>query len=120
MREVREAAVVVDMQVGQHHGLYVPGADTEPPQLRAELLLGLDIETNAELKIRMPARQLFQPRVGAGVDHNDAFGMLDRPGINRRPVRPFRRKHRLQLAESPWPRPSICVCLMRTRPVVMA
>ena len=57
MREVREAAVVVDMQVGQHNGPDVPGADTELPQSRAELLLGLDVKTNAELKIRMPARQ---------------------------------------------------------------
>ena len=98
MRKVRDAAIVVDVQVREHNCSDVAGADTEAPQLRTELLLGLDIEADAQLKIRMPARQRFQTRVGAGVDDDDAFGMFDRPGINWRPLRPFGREDRLQLA----------------------
>jgi hypothetical protein len=97
LRKVRETAIVVDVQVSEHDCLDVAGADAEAPQLRPKLLLGLDVETNAELKIRMPARQRLQTRIGAGVDDNRAFGVFDRPGIDRRPVGPFRRQQRLQL-----------------------
>ena len=56
MGEVRQAAVVVDMQVRQHHRFDVAGTDAEAPQLRTNLLFGLDVESHGELKIRMPPR----------------------------------------------------------------
>jgi hypothetical protein len=60
MGEMRKAAVVVDMHVGEHHRLDVAGADAEAPQLRLHLLLRLDVEADGKSKIRMPARQRFQ------------------------------------------------------------
>jgi hypothetical protein len=80
---MREAAVVVDVHVGEHHGLHVARADAKPSQLRAHFLLRLDVEADGKSKIRMPARQRFQMRRRSGVDDDHALRMLDRPGIDR-------------------------------------
>jgi hypothetical protein len=101
MRKMREAAVVVDMQVGEHYGLHVAGANAEASQLRAHFLLRLDVEADGKLKIRMPARQRFQMRRRSGIDDDHALRMLDRPGVDRRPVGPFGRDHRLKLPPRP-------------------
>ena len=89
MGKVREAAVVVDVHVRQHHRLDVAGADAVGFQLWTDFLLGLDGETNAELKVGMPSRQRFQMRGRAGVDDDNAFGMLDRLGVDGYPVGPI-------------------------------
>ena len=54
---MRKAAVVVDVQVSQHHGLHIAGTDAEASQLRPHLLLRLNVETDGKPKIRMPAWQ---------------------------------------------------------------
>ena len=88
MREVREATVVVDVHVRQHHRRDVAGVDTVFFQLRADFLFGFDVEANAKLKEGMPG-QRFQMRGRAGVDEDDTLGMLDRPGVDRKPIPPI-------------------------------
>ena len=120
MRKMREAAVVVDMQVGQHDRFHVAGADAELRNCGPDFLLRLDVEADGKLEIRMPARQRFQMRRRSGIDDDDALRMLDRPGVDRRPVRPFARDDRLDLP----PRPVAAAFDLRlfdlTRPVWIA
>jgi hypothetical protein len=66
--KVREAAVVVDVQVRQHHRLDVTGPDTEASQLWADFLFRFDVEANAQAKIRVPGWQRFQVCRGSGID----------------------------------------------------
>jgi hypothetical protein len=102
---VDEAAIVVDVHVRQHHRFDVPGADAKAPQLRTHFLFGFDVEANAELEIRMPARQRFQMSRRSGVNDDHALGVLDRPGIDRRPFRPFPREDGLELPPQSVPPP---------------
>ena len=97
MGEMRKTAVVVDMQVSQHDRFHIALADAKASQLRSDFLLWLDVEAHRKLEIGVPARQRFQVRARSGIDHDDALGMLDRPGIDRHPFRPFARDNRLNL-----------------------
>ncbi len=81
---------MVDMQMGQQNRLHVARADPKRLQPRPDFLLAVDVEAHGETKIRMPLRQAHEARVSAGVDNDDAVGMLDRIGVDRQPVRPFR------------------------------
>ena len=56
VREVRKAAVVVDMQMGQYQRFDVARADPETAQLWPDFLLGFDLETYGKPEIGMPAR----------------------------------------------------------------
>ncbi|MDE1973333.1 MAG: hypothetical protein KGI48_09135 [Hyphomicrobiales bacterium] len=91
MRKVREAAVMIDVQVRQHHGSDVARTNAQLLQLRTGLLLRFDIEAYRELKIGMPSRQRFQMSGRAGVDHDHAFGMFNRPGEGGGPNGPLLR-----------------------------
>ena len=84
--EVGEAAVVVDVQVGQHDRAHVIRPDAERAKLGADLLLAFDIEAHAGAEIRVPLRQRLEPDIGARIDQDDAVAMLDRVDIDRQPI----------------------------------
>ena len=93
------------MEVGQHDEPHVARADAQRAQLRRGLLLGLDVEGDRALKVRMPARQTLEAGVGAGVDENDPVPMREREGVGRQPIAPLGVEHRGQTAR-PAPAPA--------------
>ena len=105
------------MQVRQHDAPDVCRAEAHRPKLRAKFLFRLDVEADAQAKVRMPVRQALHGRGGAGIDQDHAVAMLDRVGDNRQPGRPFRVDQRREAAlkavasSDDWP------ALIRTRPV---
>ena len=95
--EVVQAAGVVGVQVGHHQPADIAGADPEPFELGADLLLGLDpLAKSADA--RMPGREVARPgRAGglAGVDDDHALGMLDRERVDRKRLGPLAVKQRV-------------------------
>src|SRR6185437_11258506 len=89
VRKMSQSSVMIHVQMGQHHLLHVPWSDTERTQLRTNLLLALNPERDFPSDIGMVRLRAFeQVRSLTGVDHHDAFGMFDGPGIGRQPIGP--------------------------------
>jgi len=75
---------MIHVQMGQHDTLDVARADAERAQLWPDLLLALDAEHNFPAGKGMQRPAGFQEvRALAGIDHDDAVVMDDRPRIGR-------------------------------------
>ena len=102
VREVMQAARVVGVQMRHHDPAHVARPDAEPLELRADLLLGCDVLADREAQKRVPAREVARLRDAgrlAGVDHDHAFGMLDREGVDRQRLGPLPIEERVQQTE---------------------
>lgn len=98
--EVVQSARVVGMQVRQHHPTNSGGSDAEPLQPGADLLLWRDPCAQSVAVVGMPAREVVALGGAgrlAGVDHDDAFRMLDREGVDRQRVGPVPIEEHVQL-----------------------
>jgi hypothetical protein len=88
---MREPAIMVHVQMGQHHALHVARPDSERAQLRTDLLFGLDAKRDFPADIGMERFSgLEEMRALPGIDDDDAFAALDPPRIGRYPIRPLR------------------------------
>jgi hypothetical protein len=99
--EVVQPAGVVGVQVGQHDPVDVGRRDPEPRQLGPDLLLGRDLQAQPVAVVGMPAREVAGLHAAgglAGVDDDDAFGMLDREGVDRQRLGPPPIHEHVQLA----------------------
>jgi hypothetical protein len=77
---------VVGVEVGEDDVAHVGGAEAERLDLRADLLVGGDLLANGEAVVHVPAREpagLERPCGLAGVDDDEAVGVLDQPGEDR-------------------------------------
>src|ERR1019366_3652277 len=89
VRKVHKAAVMVHMQMGQDDPFHIARTDAERAQLRTDLLFALDAERDFPSDIRVKRLAGFeQVRALPGVDHDDAFGMIDDPCVGRQPFGP--------------------------------
>jgi hypothetical protein len=104
VRDVVQAVGVIVVQVREDDGPDAGGVDADALELRAELVLGRDLEAHAEAVVGMPTRQvarLVHARALAGVDHDRPIRMLDRPGEDRQPVRPLAVAQRVEPPSNP-------------------
>src|SRR5262249_33962502 len=90
LREVREAAVVVGMEMGEHHAFHISRPDAEPAQLRTDFFLALDPKGYIPSVIGMegPAA-VDEMRPFARIDNDHAFGMVDHPCVGWEPIGPM-------------------------------
>jgi hypothetical protein len=87
---MREAAVVIHMEMSKHNTLHIPRTDTEFPQLGPDLLFALNPEIRFESNIGMQRPgSLEEMGPLTGVDDYYAFGMLDGPGVGGKPIGPL-------------------------------
>src|SRR6202522_2987297 len=80
-----QTAGMIRVQMSQDDGGYVVGADAKFQQLRSDLLFGSDVESNRQSEVRMPARKVTRVARPGGltrIHEDDAFGRLDRPGVD--------------------------------------
>jgi hypothetical protein len=86
---VGEAAVVIDVQMRQDDVLHISRADAERAQLGTDFLLALESKRHLPSMIRVQRSggvEDTRPVAGVGDDHS--IGMVDDPGIGRKPRRP--------------------------------
>ena len=76
---------MVGVQMGQDDGPHVVGADADLEQLRADLLLGSDIESDRQPEVWVPTGEVarFSGPGGLPRVHDDhTINRLDRPGVD--------------------------------------
>ena len=87
-----QAAGVVGVEVRHHDPADIARADPEPLELRADLLLGLDLLADGEPEERLPAREvagLGDAGRLAGIDDDHALRVLDRERVDRQRLGPL-------------------------------
>src|SRR5918992_1363321 len=88
---MRETASVVGVEVRHDNPANVVRRKAERLQLRADLLLRLYPLLESEPEVGVPARELARVVDVSGfarVDHDQALGMLDQPGVDRERLGP--------------------------------
>jgi hypothetical protein len=121
VRKVREAAVVIGMQMREDDARGISRSDAEGAQLRTDLLFVLDTKYHFPSVIGMQRSAGFeQVHTLAGVDDDHAFRMFNDPGIRGSHCVHCRSFNTASRRRSPRPRPSTCAVLIRTEPVWMA
>ena len=122
--EVMQAARMVGVQMGEDHGPHVVRADAELEQLRPDLLLRGHVEPDRQPEVRVPAGEVTRFTRPGGlprVHQDDAFGRLNRPGVDRERFGPRTRSSRMLTCRiGPRPLPTRWLALTRTVPVWMA
>jgi hypothetical protein len=86
-----DPARVVGVQVREDQPADVAGRDAQALELRADLLAGGHALAHGEAEERLPAGEVAALRGAgglSGVDDDDAFGVLDREGVDRQRVGP--------------------------------
>ena len=83
MWKMGKASIVVHVKVREDDLAYISCANAKGAKLGANLVYRLDLELDAELKIRMPNGKRFQMRRLARIDNDNSFGVLDGPAISR-------------------------------------
>jgi len=90
VRKVREAAVVIGMQMREDDARGISRSDAEGAQLRTDLLFVLDTKYHFPSVIGMQRSAGFeQVHTLAGVDDDHAFRMFNDPGIRGKPLCPL-------------------------------
>jgi hypothetical protein len=98
-RSIGPACRSCGVEVGEHDAPDIARADAELLQLRADLLLGLDVLADGEAEERLPAREVAGLGDAGGlarVDDDDAFGVLDREGVDRQRLGPLAIEQRVE------------------------
>jgi pimeloyl-ACP methyl ester carboxylesterase len=99
---MRQAAVVIDVQVGEDDACDISRSNAERAQLWTDFLLALETKRHLPSVIGMERSAGFvQVHPLAGVDDDDAFGMLDDPGIGWKPGCPVLIGHDREPAPQP-------------------
>ena len=97
MGEVSQAASMIGVNVGQHQPAHILGRETTGAQLRPDLVLWRNLEAHAKAIIRAPARKVAGGaglRRLTGVNDDQAFGVLNHPGVDRQLRAPCRVEQR--------------------------
>ena len=98
VREVVQAARVICVEMGHDDTTEIGRQDPGLLELRADLLLGLDVLANGEPEERLPAREVAGLRRAgrlAGVDDDHALSVLDRERVDRKWLGPLAVKQRI-------------------------
>jgi hypothetical protein len=86
---VREAAVVIDMEMRENDSFHVEWSYGECTQLRADLLILFDPKRHFPSPVRMQGFGAFEQMCSLARIHDDhAFRVLDDPCVRRKPLRP--------------------------------
>src|SRR5260370_38471231 len=89
VRKMREAAVMVHMQMGEDHPLHIARSDAERAQLRTDLLFALDAKRHFPADIRVKRLTGFQQmRALPAAYHDDTFALTADPALRRQPAAP--------------------------------
>jgi len=117
--EVRQAAGVVGVQVREHEPAHLGGRQAEGAQPLPNLLLGPDPRAHAEAEVRVPPGEiarLGRARRFAGVDDDEALGVLDGPGVDGQRLGPGAVEQRVEATPRPMPDALALAALDRDRP----
>ena len=104
--KARQAAVMVDVHVGENDLPHIFPADPERREFWRGLLLGLDREPDREAEVGMPARQAHQAGGRARVDEQDLVPMLHGVGKVGSQSAQSASTNGARRRPNPWPRPT--------------